>query len=323
MNPIKEFIDNLGEVAGKPYAYAAYVCVLAAWTYITITRLQLKGIQALKPEDRSRVLAARYRVFPKTGLSGDEYIRSRKNELFFWGFVVLVVAVVLLGTMTLVKTSQVSGSQNIEPNPSSITEDTKKFLPYDEQSLPYDKNGLVIEKIPRRFPPYPGFKQRGEPKSYEVNGILEIKSDDRSGEYYYRTLTASEKDVALNRGWRLTCICMVESGNLFANIDFGSRRFDIELVQEGRQYFVGLTKTISPETWFYKMEIPVNQPHRYELRYDPSAKTASLWVDNQDKADGYPGHTEAAEDLGLVFGSARYSDQTGVGLFHTVRFYAH
>ncbi len=200
----------------------------------------------------------------------------------------------------------------------------KKFLPYDEASLPYDKNWLVIEKTPRRSPPYPGFKQRGEPNSYEVqNGVLEIKSDDRSGKDHHRTLTASEKEFALNRGWTLTCICMVESGNLFANIDFGSRRFDIELVQEGHQYFVGLTQTIFPEKWWQEIEIPVNQPHRYELRYDPSAKTASLWVDGQDRADGYRGHTEAVGDFGLVFGSARYSDQTGIGLFHTVRFEAH
>ncbi len=48
MDPIKEFIDNLGEVAERPYAYVAYVCVVAAWTYIAISGLQLKSIQALK-----------------------------------------------------------------------------------------------------------------------------------------------------------------------------------------------------------------------------------------------------------------------------------
>jgi DNA-binding winged helix-turn-helix (wHTH) protein len=136
-----------------------------------------------------------------------------------------------------------------------------------------------------------------------------IMTDDQN--YYYRTLTAEEKDFALQRDWTLTCVCALEKGGGFANIDFAGKgpRFDIELVQEGNRFFVELEKQISPvEQADEKIEFPgvadVAHPHTYELRYDHVSEAASLWIDGKMMASGYRGHRQFQEDRGLLFGVA-------------------
>jgi DNA-binding winged helix-turn-helix (wHTH) protein len=156
-----------------------------------------------------------------------------------------------------------------------------------------------------------------------------IASDDQT--YYYRTLTAPEKEFAVVRDWKLVCVCSIQVGGAWANIDFGNsgRRFDIELLQEGDKYFVGLTKQISPNFEFsQKIEFPgiadINHPHTYELRYNHVSQTASLWIDGQMMASGYRGHTQFVEDRGLMFGSGIYlTSKTSVGIFRSVRFEVH
>jgi DNA-binding winged helix-turn-helix (wHTH) protein len=136
-----------------------------------------------------------------------------------------------------------------------------------------------------------------------------IKSDDQN--YYYRPLTAAEKDFALARNWKTTCICAVEAGGGFAVIDFAGMgpRFDMEFLREGNRYFVALERQITPtEEYDQKIEFAglgdVAHPHTYELRYDHVTQTASLWIDGQKKADGYRGHHQFQEDRGLTFGAA-------------------
>jgi hypothetical protein len=156
-----------------------------------------------------------------------------------------------------------------------------------------------------------------------------ITSNDQA--YYYRSLTNAERSFASGRDWKLTCVCAVEKGQASANIDFGigSRRFDIELLQEGDNYYVALTKLISPEMeWEQKIEFPgagdVDHPHSYELRYDHLSQSASLWIDGRLMASGYHGHAQFVGDRGLMFGSYSYlSTKTGIGVFRSVRFEVH
>lgn len=156
-------------------------------------------------------------------------------------------------------------------------------------------------------------------------------TNDQNG--YYRPLSDAEKEFALGRDWKLTCICALEKGAAFAIIDFGknpgAQRFDIEFLQEGDKYFVALTKRISPAfEWERKIEFPgvadINHPHTYELRYDHLSRTASLWIDGRLTASGYHGHNQFIEDVGLEFGAATYmSNDVSIGVFGTVRFEAY
>ena len=165
----------------------------------------------------------------------------------------------------------------------------------------------------------------------ETNGWDRWRLVTNYQNYYYRPLTAEEKEFALQRDWKLTCICALESGGGFADIDFTGKgpRFDLEFFQEGNRYFVGLTKQISPTIELdEKIEFPgvadIDHPHTYELRYDHLTRTASLWIDGQLRASGYPGHHQFQEDRGLLFGVAVYLDAPKSSLVtRTVRFEAY
>jgi DNA-binding winged helix-turn-helix (wHTH) protein len=138
-----------------------------------------------------------------------------------------------------------------------------------------------------------------------------VLTDDQN--YYYRPLTAEEKDFALQHDWKLTCICALESGLGHVNVDFAGKgpRFDVQFLQRANRYFVAMAKQISPKyEWAQEIEFPgvadVAHPHTYELRYDHTTATASLWIDGQQKASGYRGHRQFQEDHGVVFGAAIY-----------------
>ncbi len=149
----------------------------------------------------------------------------------------------------------------------------------------------------------------------ETNGWdrWRIVSDDQN--YYYRALSAAERDFALQSDWKLTCICAVESGAGEADIDLAGKgaRFDMEFLQEGNRYFVALVNQLSPNLkWDQKIEFPgagdVAHPHTYELRYDHLAQTASLWIDGQRTASGYRGYHQFQDDSkpSFTFGTFIY-----------------
>ncbi len=190
-----------------------------------------------------------------------------------------------------------------------------------------DKDGAVD-------PTEEGFRLRvfGQYDSYALRNPvkpgwdrLKIISSDRV--IYYHTLSPGEKSFALSHVWKLTCVCALEQGSASANINFGPglRRFDIELLREGENYYVALTKTISPElTWDQKIVFlgvgDIDHPHTYELRFDPSTQAAALWIDGRQAASGYRGHTQFLDDIGVSFGAYNYANSTGVGIFRSVRF---
>src|SRR6266404_4628335 len=103
MTWLKSFLEGLQTVATSPYAFVAYVCLLAGFIYWLVSQIRLKAIARLPAEEQAAVLKKEYNVFPRSGLSGEEWIRSRRQTLTFWGFVVLTVAVVLLSTIGLLQ----------------------------------------------------------------------------------------------------------------------------------------------------------------------------------------------------------------------------
>lgn len=202
------------------------------------------------------------------------------------------------------------------------------------ESILIEKNG-ALDPLDEGFQLY----QSQEPKyehgqvlyNRETNGWDRLRIRTDSQNYYYRPLSTAQKDFALQRDWKLTCVCALEEGLGHANIDFGrgAARFDIQLLQEGSRYFVALTKQISPKyEWAAKIEFPgvadVAHPHTYELRFDHLTQSASLWIDGQQMSSGYRGHHQFLEDRGLMFGAAIYENaERGSFVFRSVRFEVH
>lgn len=196
---------------------------------------------------------------------------------------------------------------------------------------------VMIHKEGATDPLDEGFKLHGPDGQYpkvlynrETNGWdrWRIKSDDQN--YFYRSLTAAEKDFALARNWKLTCVCALETGGGDADIDFAGKgpRFDMGFIREGNRYFVVLTSQITPKfEWDQKVEFAgiadVAHPHTYELRYDHVTQTASLWIDGQKRTDGYRGYRQFQEDRGLMIATEVYGqDPEGSFVFRSVSFEA-
>jgi len=99
------FFSSLKTAALSPYAFVAYVGLILAWAYIALAQHRLKRISkvinAVEPDERGALLAKEYSVFPRAGLSAEEWIRSRKHLLFFWAFLAVIIAVVVLTTIAL------------------------------------------------------------------------------------------------------------------------------------------------------------------------------------------------------------------------------
>ncbi|HKA74119.1 MAG TPA: hypothetical protein VKE26_20100 [Xanthobacteraceae bacterium] len=103
---ISDFLLNLRTVAASPYAFAAYVGVAAAWTYTTVARHRLDRIaqlfKDLPPDDRIRMIMREYSTVPRSGLSAEQWIVSRRHTLFFVGFLSLLVCTTIIAIIALV-----------------------------------------------------------------------------------------------------------------------------------------------------------------------------------------------------------------------------
>jgi hypothetical protein len=106
---ISDFLLNLRTVAASPYAFAAYVAVAGAWTYTTIARHRLdKTAQLFKdlpPDDRIRMIMREYSTVPRSGLSAEQWIVSRRHSLFFIGFLSLLICTTIIVITALVHTT--------------------------------------------------------------------------------------------------------------------------------------------------------------------------------------------------------------------------
>jgi hypothetical protein len=102
---VEIFLRNLQAVASSPYAFAAYIAVVIAWVYIIIAQSRLKhisrSIKDLPEAERKDVLMKEYSVLPKAGLSANQWLRSRKQQLVFFGFIAIVIAVTILSVIAL------------------------------------------------------------------------------------------------------------------------------------------------------------------------------------------------------------------------------
>jgi len=99
------FISGLKTAATSPYAFVAYLCLLSAWAFVVVAQQRLrriaKVIGQVPPKDRAALLAKEYNVFPRSGLSAEQWIRSRRHTLLFYAFLSLVIAALALATVAL------------------------------------------------------------------------------------------------------------------------------------------------------------------------------------------------------------------------------
>lgn len=99
------FFSSLKTAGTSPYAFAAYIALICAWVYVVVAQYRLKRISKIiaevPAEQRAALLAKEYHVLPRSGLSADQWIRSRKHTLFFFAFLSILVAIVVVVVIAL------------------------------------------------------------------------------------------------------------------------------------------------------------------------------------------------------------------------------
>jgi hypothetical protein len=104
---IHDFLAALREASRSNYAFVAYLGVLAAFAYLAVTRAKLqattKSLAVLAAEERAEALRRLYPEFPTTGMSADEFIRSRRNAQILIAFITLVIGAVAIATIVLAR----------------------------------------------------------------------------------------------------------------------------------------------------------------------------------------------------------------------------
>jgi tetratricopeptide (TPR) repeat protein len=93
---IEKFIAALPAAATNPYAFIAYLVLIGTFTYISIAQFRLRTIariiESLPEKDRRPLLQKEYNVLPASGLTAEEWIRSRRQLLIFWLLIVVIVS---------------------------------------------------------------------------------------------------------------------------------------------------------------------------------------------------------------------------------------
>jgi hypothetical protein len=101
----QSLIEGLKAAALSPYAFIGYVAVVAAWAYVVSARNQLRhfadDLRQLPEADRWSAVQKRYNVFPREGLTAEDYLRSRRQSLLFLAFLSIVIAVVAVVTVAM------------------------------------------------------------------------------------------------------------------------------------------------------------------------------------------------------------------------------
>ncbi len=108
------FFSSLGIAAKSKYAFVCYLLLLAAWVYLAAKRHRLssvrKSLKLIPESERAALLAREYSTFPRSGLSGEQWLRSQNRQLIFWSFLALLVATLIVTVIALDSTRP--GSQN-------------------------------------------------------------------------------------------------------------------------------------------------------------------------------------------------------------------
>jgi hypothetical protein len=134
---------------------------------------------------------------------------------------------------------------------------------------------------------------------------------------WYQTgaLTPAQKAALQAEGWTASLRARVTEGApalnvAFANLDTGTRRFDINLgLNPLGDTFVRLNTAVPG------LGVPIPGPtftltgsgstyHLFQLVYDPVSQSADLFVDGVERISDYLGHTDFVEDRGFYWGVA-------------------
>jgi hypothetical protein len=125
------FFSVFKTAAESPFGVLVFLSLLVAWAWVTVAQYRLKRISkiilAVPEQNRAALLAREYSTFPRTGLSAEQWIRSRQNQYRFYAVLAVIAALTLIVVTVLSSPKQpkrISGpAHTAGPQSPSITGD--------------------------------------------------------------------------------------------------------------------------------------------------------------------------------------------------------
>ncbi len=145
------FLKALPLIATSPYAFIAYVLLVAAWLVIGLrvrrNKNLLDALEKLPPEQRLAALQAEMgNVSPPAGLTPRQWIKSRTHAYYFFAFLALCFCLTLLVLIGYVfrdknPSGNVSTKASLYDFGSDISKEEVNVLKYQEN---LGSNGVVV-----------------------------------------------------------------------------------------------------------------------------------------------------------------------------------
>jgi len=150
---VQIFLDNLKIVASSPYALIGYLALLFSWVYIGVKNYRLKitrGLLSKLPSrDRLEILKKEYNISPRAGLSAEQWIRSQRNGFLFKGFIVLILACLILFIAALSRPKLLTHQELQKLNVNTLTANINSgtiFQGVEAETISVTNNSNVFNK---------------------------------------------------------------------------------------------------------------------------------------------------------------------------------
>jgi hypothetical protein len=149
------FISAIKTAATSPLGLVALIGLAVVWVCVELAQYRLrhisKIIQAVPERDRPGLLAREYSTFPRSALSPEQWIRSRKNQNSFYTALALIVAITVIGVaaMWVPRSAQrIPGSPASKSGNASTTGPESPAVTGTGNSVSVEKSDDANEKSP-------------------------------------------------------------------------------------------------------------------------------------------------------------------------------
>lgn len=148
----ESFLTHLKDIVWSPLGFIAFILLACLYTWLFYVRSRLAAIRDLPNNKRAEILAKEYGVEPRGQISGDQWIRDRRNRMLLFAFIFTLLMLFALSVLAISQSSQVPDR---DLSSSTMIDDLTRPVPVSTDG-PQPEARLVE--------PLPVFSSSGKPK---------------------------------------------------------------------------------------------------------------------------------------------------------------